>query len=282
MNIQEFTNLQEWEQYRAENSDALDAQYAALQRRKQDGGDWFGFCALCNDQRRFSMPPAGLTLHDSFREHLQCENCGSVSRHRAAFAVLQRELKNAPSARVYITEQASRIFIALRHRMPRLVGSEFIREFRSRWKHTMWLFSQGCRSLVRYQDVTDLTYRRASQDAILSFDVLEHVPDFDKALAEFVRVIAPSGVLVFTVPFYSDNAQSRVIAKIQSDGSVQTEGPPEYHGDPVGKGVLCFHHFGWDLLQALRSAGFAEAHALRVSGNEQGVPEALWIFRARR
>jgi hypothetical protein len=39
--------------------------------------------------------------------------------------------------------------------------------------------------------------------------------------------------------------------------------PPEYHGDPVtDTGCLCFYHFGFDLLDVCKSAGFAEAHAL--------------------
>ena len=58
--------------------------------------------------------------------------------------------------------------------------------------------------------------------------------------------------------------------------------PPEYHGDPLGGGVLCFHHFGWDLLDAMRECGFAEAEALRVRDPERGLPEAQWVLRARR
>ena len=47
-------------------------------------------------------------------------------------------------------------------------------------------------------------------------------------------------------------------------------------------GVLCFHHFGWDLLEALREAGFAGAEAVRVRDPAQGLPAAQWIIRARR
>lgn len=282
MKVQEFAGLEEWEHYRATHADELDAQYLALQRRKSGPLTWTGFCPVCNGPRRFLLPAAGLAPQDSFREHVHCEQCRSVSRHRAAIAVLQQALPATSKARIYITEQASTLFIALRQRIPGLVGSEFVRSFGQRWKLTAWLLSQGCRSLVRYQDVTALSFARACKDAILSFDVLEHVPDHRQALQEFARVLAPDGVLIFTVPFYVENAQSRVVARLLADGSVQTDGPPEYHGDPVGNGVLCFHHLGWDLLQALRDAGFAQAHALRVAGDEEGVPEPLWLLRARR
>lgn len=281
MKIQEFSCLEEWERYRTTHAEALNTQYAALQQRKSGPVAWTGFCPVCNGPRRFLMP-AELSPQDSFREYVHCERCRSVSRHRAAIAVLQQAWPETFKARIYITEQASALFIALLQRMPGLVGSEYVRSFARRCRLSAWLFWQGCRSFVRYQDVTALRFASASKDAILSFDVLEHVPDHHQALKEFARVLAPGGVLVFTVPFYADSAQSRVIARMQADGSVQTEGPPEYHGDPVGNGVLCFHHLGWDLLQALRDAGFAQAHALRVGSEEEGVPEMLWLLRARR
>jgi hypothetical protein len=45
--------------------------------------------------------------------------------------------------------------------------------------------------------------------------------------------------------------------------------------------VLCFHHFGWDLLDAMRESGFAEAEALRIADPERGLPEPQWVLRAR-
>ena len=41
--------------------------------------------------------------------------------------------------------------------------------------------------------------------------------------------------------------------------------PPEYHADP-----LCFYHFGWDLLDALRSLGFRDTLALIYWTGELG------------
>jgi hypothetical protein len=49
-------------------------------------------------------------------------------------------------------------------------------------------------------------------------------------------------------------------ARLNTDGSIEHLLPPEYHGDSTSaKGVLCFHHFGWDLLENLRSVGFSSA-----------------------
>lgn len=284
MRVERYRTLLEWQEFAAREVAALAAEAQLLHDLKLriPVSGMPGRCPVCEAPRNFMPPPGGMQPHTSFRESLQCETCRSISRHRAAVAVLQRELPDPQRARVYITEQASMLFMALRKRMRRLVGSEFVRSFRKRRELSSWLHSQGCRSFVRFQDITALSFRRGSKDAVVSFDVLEHVPDYRQALREFARVLKPGGVLVMTVPFYVESASSETIAFVRADGGVETFGDPEYHGDPVSHGVLCFHHMGWDLLAAMREAGFSEAEALRVSDIEQGIPEPLWLFRARR
>ena len=87
---------------------------------------------------------------------------------------------------------------------------------------------------------------------------------------------------MFTVPFYDAQGESTVLARIGTDGRIEHLQPPEYHGDPVSSGALCFHHFGWNLLDAMRTAGFSTSEALRVRDPERGIPQAQWILRATR
>lgn len=284
MKVERYRNLREWQGFvaRAGADLAAEAESLRLLKREIPVSGIPGRCPVCEAPRNFMPPQEGMQVDSSFRESLQCEACRSISRHRAAIAVLQQELPDSRYARVYITEQASTLFMALRKRMLRLAGSEFVRSFRKRRQLSAWMRSQGCRSFVRFQDITALSFRRGSKQAVVSFDVLEHVPDYRQALREFARVLKPGGVLVMTVPFYAGSENSETIAFIRADGEIETFGDPEYHGDPVSNGVLCFHHLGWDLLAAMREAGFAEAEALRVSDVEQGIPEPLWLFRARR
>lgn len=47
---------------------------------------------------------------------------------------------------------------------------------------------------------TALPYRDASIDAVVFYDVLEHIPDADRSLDEVFRVLRPGGLLAATVP----------------------------------------------------------------------------------
>ena len=284
LSIENYRSLSEWEAFAANEGRRLAAEAEAVSALKDafPAAGLPGHCVVCGTGRRFIGPGGGMRGDTSLRELLACTLCHGVSRHRAAIAVLQQALPDAEQAQVYITEQATLFFASLRKRMRRLVGSEFAPEWRKRWRLSAWMWAHGGRGFVRYEDVTALTFRSGSMDAVVSFDVLEHVPDYPRALREFARVLRPGGVLVATVPFYLGSARSETIARLRSDGVVEHLREPEYYGDPLSRGVLCFHHFGWDLLESMRAAGFSEAEAVRVSDVAQGIPEPLWLFRARR
>lgn len=51
-------------------------------------------------------------------------------------------------------------------------------------------------------DLTLLPFRSGSFDVVTALDVIEHVPDDARALAEISRVLRPGGILVATVPAY--------------------------------------------------------------------------------
>ena len=56
-----------------------------------------------------------------------------------------------------------------------------------------------CAGLLR-GDATALPFPDATFDAVISSEVLEHIPDDTGALAELARVLKPGGVLAATVP----------------------------------------------------------------------------------
>jgi SAM-dependent methyltransferase len=241
-------------------------------------GPLVGRCVLCELEARFEPDVAS----GSLREGLRCSHCGCNARQRAAAIVLMQALAANRRARVYATEQASPFYLALRRHLPNLHGSEYLRGLRQRLRLSLWLWRQGVTEWVHHGDLTRLDIRDRCLDAIVSLDVLEHVPDHRLALRECARVLKPGGVLVLTVPFYEDNAVSHPLARLSEDGTIEHLAEPEYHGDPISGGVLCFHHFGWSLLADMREAGFTRAEACRVQQADFALPQGMWVLRASR
>lgn len=191
----------------------------------------------------------------NWRERLLCSRCKLNNRTRACIHFLEQVSKVSSKSKIYITEQSTSLYEALKQRYPQLIGSEYIRE----------PIAKGAidkNTGFRNENVTCLSFDDASINYVLTFDVLEHVPDYKNALAEFFRVLATGGMLVFTVPFALGHKNNIVRAEVSVDGEIKHLMDPEYHGDPINdEGCLCFYYFGWQLLDELRSLGFTDAKA---------------------
>src|SRR5699024_8104098 len=87
-------------------------------------------------------------------------------------------------------------------------------------------------------DIQDIEMSDGSLDVILSPHVLEHVPDTERSLYEFHRVLSPGGHLFLEIPL--------------QQGRTAPPPGPEYHGDHT----LVYWRFGWDLLDKLAAVGF--------------------------
>jgi SAM-dependent methyltransferase len=53
--------------------------------------------------------------------------------------------------------------------------------------------------------ITNLPFENESYDLIICSDVIEHITDDARAVAELARVLAPDGTLILTVPYRSKN-----------------------------------------------------------------------------
>lgn len=243
-----------------------------------------GECVLCRRPATFPASDAG--RDGSLRESLRCPHCGCIARQRALAALLLQALppqaRASREATVYLTEQASRLYLALARHYPLLQGSEWTASPWRRLRLSSWLWRHGIPRWVRREDVTALRFADASLDAVASLDVLEHVPDYRAALREFARVLRPGGWLLLCVPYDARLEGVLTLAVRESDGTIVHLQPPEYHGDPLGGGVLCYHRFGRGLVEAVRAAGFASAEALPVKDAAAGLPQPVWVIRARR
>lgn len=190
----------------------------------------------------------------NWRERVCCPETYFNNRMRATFHLFDLEMEPYADSKIYITEQVTPIYTYFTDKFPGTVGSEFLGDRSS--------FGSVNEDDVRNETLCALSFPDQSFDKVVSLDVLEHIPDYERAFRECARVLKDGGKMMWSVPFIATSRENVVRAKIE-DGEVVHILPPEYHGDPLSTdGVLCFTHFGWQMLDQMRAAGFRDAYAL--------------------
>ena len=191
----------------------------------------------------------------NWRERLICPVTGLNNRLRASIHFADFELGLKEYHSIYISEQVTPFYNYLKQKIPDITGSEFLGFDFPKGKAN----DKG----IRHEDMTNLSFSDEQLDFYLSFECFEHIPDFNKSFEEAFRVLKQDGILFFTVPFIKQNPGNVIRAVINQDGEVEHLLPPEYHGNPVSEsGSLCYTHFGWEMLDQLRSCGFKDVYAL--------------------
>ncbi len=231
-------------------------------------------CYVCQSRQLLAIQSHGGEVN--WRETLRCPGCGLINRWRSSAHVFEAICKPRKSAAIYITEAVTPLYQLIKQRYPKTVGSEFMLGQKSGS-----VFKKH-RKKILIEDVTALSFKAKAFDTILSFDVLEHVPNYRKALAEFFRVLKPGGMLILSAPFtFAEQTEAR--ASIMPDGSIEHHLPAEYHGDPFSnEGVLCFQSFGMDLIGLLEAEGFIDPGVLGFTDREAGYLGKNILFVARK
>jgi SAM-dependent methyltransferase len=223
---------------------------------KVDGRCWIDNAPVAFEMDYLYAQDLGTRRIPNWRERMLCPICHLNNRQRASIHVATEYLGLRPESRIYMTEQVTPAYALMCARHTSVVGSEFLGADAAPGSTN----DAG----IRHEDLTRLSFPDASFDAILTFDVLEHIPDHRRALAECHRVLKRGGRMLFSIPFLEDSQETRTRARFDAQGTLVHDHPPVYHGDPVNpeQGVLCFHEFGWDILDHARAAGFSDAAAL--------------------
>lgn len=199
----------------------------------------------------------------NWRERLVCPVTKLNNRIRASLHVLDLECMPYRDDSFYLTEQVTPFFHYMKERYPQIHGSEFLGDSVP--------LGEKNQEGIRNEDLTQLSLPDASVDKVISFDCFEHVPGYRKAFRECARITKPGGKMLWSVPFDRNSADNIVRARVLDDGSVEHLLEPEYHGDPINDdGCLCYYHFGWQMLDEVREAGFRDAYAALYWSSEFG------------
>jgi hypothetical protein len=128
----------------------------------------------------------------NWRETVRCPETRLINRLRGSYHAFRTLLPDAADARIYLTEAATPFYDFIKARHPGAVGSEYLADVP---------FGQVGARGIRSEDFTALTFDDAAFDLVMTFEVLEHVPDYRAALREAARVLRPGGVMLLTAPF---------------------------------------------------------------------------------
>jgi len=226
-----------------------------------------GWCDACSLPSQFvldslySDTQPDQTFRPNWRERLVCVGCGLNCRLRASFALLKPILDQ--NSRIWINEQTTPFYRFLSERFTRLVGSEY--------GGPDYESGDQISGQIRHEDCTNSSHDSNSLSVVLSFDVMEHLPDYELAIAEAFRVLTTGGVFFWSAPFDINQYDTSVRAVRLIDGSIENIQEPIFHGDPMNssEGILCFQTFGWDVIDRMLDAGFRTAKAYLIWSEHQ-------------
>jgi len=194
-----------------------------------------GFCPCCRSNTVFRSPQEWL------RDFYVCTKCGSIPRQRHIQAVLDSRM---PGWEQLVIHESS-------------PSNDFISRYASQYSASQYFpdvpRGQTADNGVRSEDVENLTYPEESIDIFITQDVLEHVFNPDRAIAEIHRTLKPGGAHIFTAPKHKGLLETVRRAALRGDGSIDYLLPEEYHGNPIGDNkALVTHDYGYDF-EALMS-----------------------------
>jgi len=271
LEVQRFRSKAEFDSFHRDHARQISAEFEAeCDLVKSPDKDFFveGFCYVCARRVRFHV---GFSIKNEihgrivpgWRATVGCPRCDLANRQRAAIHLLEQEGPFESGESIYLSEMLSQLYKVMARRHSNVQGSEFLGTTVERGK----LNKQG----IRNEDLTHLTFASGVFDAAMCFDVLEHVPNYKAALNELSRVIKRGGKLLMSAPFNPAIQEHSIRARHREDGSIEHLLEPEYHSDILDpNGCLCYYHFGWEMLNDLREAGFGDAYVVRYASREYG------------
>jgi len=138
-----------------------------------------------------------------------------------------------------------------------------------------YLFDDVPRGMTKWdmqcEDLENQTFADNAFDIVVTQDIYEHLFDPEVATKEIFRTLKPGGHSILTTGIWKDRIGTQVCARKGPDGSLIFLTEPEYHGDPLGKGALVTHRFGYDFISDLAKWAPFDVEVWRFSDRHFGI-----------
>ncbi len=197
------------------------------------------------------------------KEMLMCFTCRSVSRQR----LLARHLLNLQG--LGNTDSIKAATLDLSHlKVLDSAGKGSLSRFAGNSNNWVKGYfstdrSQPAPEGLTFVDLQHIDFPDNHFDVVISEDVLEHIPEPKKALAEISRVLRPGGFHLFTIPY--NNSQKTFTRAEIIDGELIQHAPSAYHWDPESASkCFVFTDFGENLSDWVEQEGMT----LEIMDNE--------------
>ncbi len=234
---------------------------SSMKNRQCWSVDGYSYAGLCSTLFDACLEHGSSNIN--WRESLVCQATQTNNRQRAALHFFDLKCSPTITDLIYVSEQLTPFYRALKKRYPNTIGSEFLAENMNSGSIN--------RDGIRHEDFTQLSFDNESVDHIISLDCLEHIPDYLQGFREAARVLRSGGNLVATFPFDVNSVDNLIRAEVDENGKIIHHLPPEYHGDPVKEeGILCYQVLGWHVLEQLIDTGFSRANLYLMWSRKYG------------
>lgn len=221
---------------------------------------WQGHCPICEKDTVFVAQGAWL------RDQLICTTCtgGSVPRERALALILGELLPDWRTLAIHESSPSERgLSFKMAKEAPGYVASQYFP-------------GKSAGAIVdgfRNEDLESQTFADGSFDLVVTQDVMEHVYNPDRVVAEVFRTLKAGGLYLCTFPVRKEQVpdwERRLIR--QDDGSTQHLKPVEIHGNPVDDtGSIVTVDYGYELHKAFASWAEFDVRVYRFADAWHGI-----------
>jgi SAM-dependent methyltransferase len=182
------------------------------------------------------------------RESAHCENCGCSYR--------QRQLAQAISLHYGSMSLSDAVNGPMKNGIFAEINScGFLHQFFQNLPVLEYSEYGSTDVTIPSENLEALTYESDMFDAVFTSDTFEHLPDVDAGHKEVWRVLKPGGIHFFTVPVLWRRSKTLKRTVKNSDGSIENNSPPSYHGEGQPDYLVC-SEFGQDIIDTVEANGF--------------------------